>query len=267
MGNQYVGMPKQKPALDILIAMYSGNVEDVRKNLPIIMRTVDEKLTFVKPRVTLAYNGAPPPSWDEMKALVKPWKNIRITSVSKPGKGNAILNNVRSTDSDIVAYMDADLATSITGLPSLIETVRNGADVSTGSRYHSDSKISRDLVRLFVSKVYTHLLLKYVLRVSFADPQCGFKAFKRKRCLPIISKVQDSWFFFETELLFLAERHGLKIVEIPVTWEERSNSSVRLFPTIIDFLKNMMRLLQQRRVPKNPPWKEDVLVIRDASHA
>jgi glycosyltransferase involved in cell wall biosynthesis len=260
-------MVHPQASVDILLATYAGNVSDVRANLPQIMGECKKSLRDVRWRVTLAYNGKPPSSWNELKEIAALWTNVRITHVNTPGKGSAILNGLWENDADYVVYMDADLATEVGGVSSLIHELKKGSDLVSGSRYHPQSKIVRDPIRLLVSKVYTGVVLRFFLGATFSDPQCGFKGFNRARILPILGDVRDSWFFFETELMFSAQIHGLKISEVPVIWYERGNSSVKLIPTMINFFQNIWRV---RTHPptlgnKNPVWHQLVEVIRNAS--
>jgi len=251
------------PTLDILIATYAGNFSCVEENLPVILRACQEKLSFIRWRVVLSYNGGDSQLASAEK-LAKKNENVCLTYVRKPGKGNAILNGIRASPADFVAYMDADLATDLNVLPVLVHTVMN-ADLVSGSRYHANSTIQRDWIRFLVSSVYTKILLRGFLGVHFTDPQCGFKAFNRKRIAPILDQVEDSWFFFETEFTYKAEQSGLRIIEIPVTWREQPNSSVKLIPTILNFLQNIWRLRMKHARSVNPPWIENVSRPHDAS--
>lgn len=252
--------------VDILLATYAGNVSDVQIHLPQIMKECTQSLCDVRWRVTLAYNGKKPSSWNELKEITTSWKNVRITHVNNPGKGSAILNGVWENNADYVVYMDADLATEVGGVSSLIHELKKGVDLVSGSRYHPKSKIVRDPIRLLVSKVYTGVVLRFFLGAAFSDPQCGFKGFNRARILSILGDVRDSWFFFETELMFAAQIHGLKISEVPVVWYERGNSSVQLLPTIIDFFQNIWRVRTNppQRENKKPVWEQRVNIIRNA---
>lgn len=255
-------MVNTMPTLDILIAAYPGNFGDIQHNLPRIIDACEEKLTQVRWRVTIAYNGNDA-SLNEAVKLAQSLPHVRVTYVKNPGKGNAVLNNIRTNTGDFVSYMDADVATDLKDFSALIAAVLN-SDLASGSRYHPQSTIQRDWLRFAVSSVYTMIILRLILGAQFTDPQCGFKALNRKRMLPIIEQVHDAWFFFETEFTYLAQKNGMKIVEIPISWIERPNSSVKLIPTIINFLHNLFRLRFGKKTQTIPPWVEDVKVIHDS---
>ena len=86
-----------------------------------------------------------------------------------------------------------------------------------------------------------------VLRVSFRDAQCGFKAVRADVAKGLLPLVGDDGWFFDTELLVIAERSGLRIVEVPVDWVDDSDSRVRILPTVLSDLRGVVRLLAQRR--------------------
>lgn len=253
------------PTLDILIPAYAGNFSCVEKNLLVIFRACQDKLSHMKWRIIIAYNGGDAQLANAVRAAKK-YENMGVSYVQKPGKGNAILNSIRASTADYVLYMDADLATDLSVLPILVKTVMD-ADMVSGSRYHPLSIIHRDWVRLIVSSVYTRIILRSFLGVHFTDPQCGFKAFNRTKILPILDEVKDAWFFFETELTYKAERKGLKIIEIPVTWREQPNSSVKLIPTIINFIQNLWRLRAGKKITTPPSWIENVKMIHPAAYS
>jgi glycosyltransferase involved in cell wall biosynthesis len=257
-------MLPSKPKIDLLIAVYPGNIMDISQNLPKILGFFRKNFQKNPWRITLAYNGSNQKGADDLLKVIQKTKNVRLSQVQKPGKGNAVLNGIAESSADIVCYMDADLATDVKDLPQLIQQVENGAHLATGSRYHPKSQIKRDFVRWIVSKIYTGFLLKIGLGAAFTDPQCGFKAVNKKEVLPILMTVQDAWFFFETELQYRVQQNNLKIKEIPVKWTEMENSSVALIPTIINFLKNLYRI-KFEKIPKRTPWKEEVKIIKEAS--
>jgi glycosyltransferase involved in cell wall biosynthesis len=153
----------------------------------------------------------------------------------KRGRGYALRNLWNSVPADIYAFTDADLPAGPEALGQVIEAVRNGADVATGSRYKAGARLSRPPLRSFVSQVYN-----WIIRTSFQDGifdhQCGVKAFSRtalKTLLPL-SK-EDSW-FWDTEILVLANKAGLRVDEIPVTWTEKKHKLTSIRRLVSDVL-------------------------------
>lgn len=250
-----------RPRVDILIATYSGNVSDVRQNIPIILDYCQANLTKYHWRITLAYNGRLVSEKELIESFHR-FPRVRITHVSRPGKGSAVLNGVLSSTATYALYMDADIATDLEGIPLVLEKLEQGADLVSGSRYHPHSRIARDPLRLFVSWVYTQILLRFFLGAKFSDPQCGFKGFHCERMRPVLSTVEDSWFFFETEFTYAAQRMGRKIVEIPVKWKEMGNSSVKLIPTILNFIRNLLRIRFIEGTPSKKEWMQDPELVQ-----
>lgn len=145
---------------------------------------------------------------------------VLVFQEKAPGRGVAIRNAWKYfSDFDIYSYMDADLATDIRDFRLLILKVAEGYDLAAGSRYLPESNIKRSFLREAMSRVY-NLILKLILKVSFRDAQCGFKAFSAKLVKELFEKTGDDGWFWDTELMILACRGGYKVLEVPVSWKE-----------------------------------------------
>ena len=160
----------------------------------------------------------------------------------KPGKGYGVLNAWKNSSADILIYMDIDLATSLQSFEQMIYEIRKGADIAVGSRYLATSKIKRSLLRYLMSKIYHIFLINKFLRLPIKDVQCGFKAIKKSAFQQLRFDISDYEFFFEAEMLFLAYRLKMKIVEIPVFWKESKVSGLRIFNTSFFFIINIIKL-------------------------
>jgi len=138
--------------------------------------------------------------------------------------------------------MDVDLSTDLKHLPDLITAIGDqGYDVATGSRLMRQSQTTRSWKREVISRIY-NLFVKAVLFTRFSDAQCGFKAVSRKAVEHIIPQVADQSWFFDTELLVLAEKQGYRIKDIPVVWLEDDDSRVKIFKTGWDDIKGVCRV-------------------------
>lgn len=146
--------------------------------------------------------------------------------------------------------MDADLSTNLNYLPELIKAIEiEGYDISIGSRLSKNSIVRiRSFLREFLSKSY-NILIKLMFFTSFNDSQCGFKALNKNLVKNVLPIVRDNNWFFDTELLIIAEKMGYKIKQIPVRWIDYTSSKVKILKTIIDDLKGLLRL----RIVM--PWK------------
>jgi putative flippase GtrA len=143
-----------------------------------------------------------------------------------------------------VAYMDVDLSTDLKALLPLVAPLVSGhSDLAIGSRLSRGSRVVRGPKREFISRTY-NLILKASLGASFSDAQCGFKAIRRDVAERLLPLVEDNNWFFDTELLVLAERAGLRIHEVPVDWTDDPGSTVNIVDTAVEDLKGVWRLLR-----------------------
>ncbi len=151
--------------------------------------------------------------------LAAEFPKVSYLFVSKKGKGVAIKTAWQENPADIYCFMDADLATDLSALPFLIEAIIEGSDVAIGNRFHPQSKVKRSLVRKLVSQSY-RLFLKIILGLKINDVPCGFKAINSKVAKELLGQIKNKEWFFDSELVILAEKKGYKIKEIPVIWRD-----------------------------------------------
>lgn len=169
--------------------------------------------------------------------------------VEKSGKGGAIKNYFNASEADILVYMDIDLAVDLHNLPSLLQPLLNyQADLCFGSRMLPDSVKVRSWSREISSKVYLWLS-RYLLKHNFTDLQCGFKAINRKAWQCVSTEIKDEAWFFDTELICLANKKAFRIKEIPVNWSEnrysRRRSKVKVWKEAWIFLRQTIKLRQR----------------------
>src|SRR6188768_480417 len=139
--------------------------------------------------------------------------------------------------------MDVDLSTDLRGLLPLVAPLMSGhSDLAIGSRLAHGARVVRGPKRELISRGYNRLL-HTVLRAKFSDAQCGFKAVRRDVLDTLMDDVQDDGWFFDTELLVLAQRRGLRIHEVPVDWVDDPDSRVNIVQTAVTDLKGVARLL------------------------
>jgi glycosyltransferase involved in cell wall biosynthesis len=177
--------------------------------------------------------------------LSSTYSDVRFITLSQRGRGRALRAAWLQTTCDVMCYMDVDLSTDLRHLPELIGAVlRDGYDLATGSRLLPDSVTKRSFKREFISRVY-NIFVKTVLFTGFSDAQCGFKAISREVAERIIPQIEDQSWFFDTELLVLAEKQGFRIKDIPVIWTEDDDSRVKIVQTAWDDIKGVLRLRRQ----------------------
>jgi glycosyltransferase involved in cell wall biosynthesis len=167
---------------------------------------------------------------------------VAVLDVPVKGRGLALRTAWLTSEADVSAYMDVDLSSDLAHLPALVDPIAAGeADLAFGSRLAARSETQRGLLRETLSRGYV-LILNTVLRLRVSDAQCGFKAISREAARAIIPLVRDGKWFFDTELLWVAQRNGYRLREVPVRWVEDTDSSVAIVSTVLDDLRGVWRL-------------------------
>ena len=138
--------------------------------------------------------------------------------------------------------MDVDLSTDLNALLPLVAPLLSGhSDVAIGTRLARGARVVRGPKREVISRCY-NLLLHVTLGTRFSDAQCGFKAIRADAARVLLPLTTDSGWFFDTELLVLAERAGLRIHEVPVDWIDDPDSRVKVVATALGDLRGIVRL-------------------------
>lgn len=168
--------------------------------------------------------------------------DVRFLQLPQRGRGRALRHAWTMSDADVMCYTDVDLSTELEALPKLVKgVIVDGYDLGTGSRLLSESKTVRSFKREFISRSY-NVFIKAVLWTSFSDAQCGFKVVSRRVVQEIVPEVKDQAWFFDTELLVLAEKRGYKIMDLAVRWIEDDDSRVKIMRTAWEDIKGVFRV-------------------------
>src|ERR1700733_11281850 len=232
--------PATPPQVEIVVP-----VRNEERDLAPSVRRLHTYLTGQFPftaRITIADNGSTDGTWAAALALARELRLVRAVRLDQPGRGRALRAIWAASDCEVLAYMDVDLSTDLNALLPLVAPLLSGhSDVAIGSRLAHGSRGVRGPKREIISRCY-NLLLRITLGARFSDAQCGFKAigaFQARQLLPL---VEDRGWFFDTELLVLAERAGLRIHEVPVDWIDDSDSRVDIVATARADLRGIARL-------------------------
>lgn len=176
-------------------------------------------------QILICDNGSTDSTPQVASQLMAAHENLRYLRLPRPGRGNALRISWSSFDVDIYAYMDIDLATNLEAWGRLITPlVNDAADITIGNRRHKNSFCTRTISRRFYSHVY-HSFARALLSVNSPDLQCGFKALTRN-AVALVNQTTETGWLFDTELIAIAERSALRIMDVPVTWSEGSTSTV-----------------------------------------
>src|SRR5215510_2238713 len=192
--------------------------------------------------ITIADNGSTDGTWAQALALAAELPPVRAVRLARPGRGGALRSVWAASDADVVAYMDVDLSTGLNALLPLLAPLLSGhSDVAIGTRLARGARVIRGPRRELISRAY-NLLLHATLGTAFSDAQCGFKAIRAAAARRLLPLTTDTGWFFDTELLVLAERAGLRIHEVPVDWIDDPDSRVNLISTAVADLRGIARL-------------------------
>lgn len=237
-------MSRQSTRVDIVIPVLN-EAHVLRKSVETVLRFGRDTLLY-QWRIVIVDNGSTDGTQKVAKELEAQYSEVAFIHLVQRGRGRALRSAWLQSKADIVCYMDVDLSTRLDHLPNLLDAIAvEGYDISTGSRLMRESRTSRSFKREFISRCY-NFIVKAVLLTKFSDAQCGFKAVSRKAVEAIVPKVEDQSWFFDTELLVLAEKQGYRIKDIPVVWVEDDDSRVKIFKTGWDDIKGVLRLFWGR---------------------
>ena len=220
-------------------------VHNEARGLGLAIRRVHAYLTDQLPfpaRITIAENGSTDATWMRARELEDEFPLVRAVQIGQPGRGGALRSAWSASDADVLAYMDVDLSTDLNALLPLIAPLVSGhSDVAIGTRLAWGARVVRGPRREIISRCY-NLLLYATLGTRFSDAQCGFKAIRAEAARALMPLTADRGWFFDTELLVLAQRAGLRIHEVPVDWIDDCDSRVKVIATALADLRGIARL-------------------------
>ncbi|MFB7743346.1 glycosyltransferase [Streptomyces sp. NPDC056132] len=232
--------PAGTPVLDVTIPVYNEE-----RDLERCVRRLHEYLARTFPygfRITVADNASTDSTPAISGRLEREISEVRAFRLEEKGRGRALRTVWSASDAPVLAYMDVDLSTDLNALLPLVAPLISGhSDLAIGSRLARSSRVVRGAKREFISRTY-NLILRGSLAARFSDAQCGFKAIRRDVAQRLLPMVEDTGWFFDTEMLVLAERAGLRIHEVPVDWVDDPASTVHIVSTAMDDLRGVWRI-------------------------
>jgi len=229
--------------VDIVLPVY-----DEEATLEVSVRRIHDYLSAHFPfawRITIANNASRDHTWAIATRLAHELDNLRAIHLPQKGRGRALREAWSQSDAEVVAYMDVDLSTDLDALLPLVAPLASGhSDVAIGTRLAKSAHVVRGPKRELISRAY-NLILKATLHNGFSDAQCGFKAVRADVARALLPLVEDDGWFFDTELLALAEHNGLRIHEVPVDWVDDADSRVDVRATAMEDLRGIWRVLRR----------------------
>jgi glycosyltransferase involved in cell wall biosynthesis len=194
-------------------------------------------------QITIVDNASTDGTLQIARRLMYDLPHVGAMHLPAKGRGRALRTAWSVSRAEVLAYMDVDLSTDLNALLPLVAPLVSGhSDVAIGTRLHPSARVTRSRKRELISRGYNRLL-RLALHARFSDAQCGFKAIRSSAALELLPQIEDEAWFFDTELLVLAQRRGLRIHEVPVDWVEDGDSRVDIVPTALADLRGVLRLL------------------------
>ncbi|MCU1413708.1 MAG: glycosyl transferase, partial [Microbacteriaceae bacterium] len=227
-------------AFDIALPVYNEQ-RSLEQSVRVLHDYLEQEFD-VPWRITIADNASTDATAEIADRLAAELPGVVAVHMPEKGRGRALRKVWTESPADVVAYLDIDLSTDLKALPPLIAPLLSGhSDLSIGTRLARTSRVVRGAKREFISRSY-NLLLRGAMSVKFSDAQCGFKAIRADVARQLVPLVEDQGWFFDTELLIIAERSGLRIHEVPVDWVDDPDSTVDVVSTAKEDLKGMFRV-------------------------
>ncbi|HWF54841.1 MAG TPA: dolichyl-phosphate beta-glucosyltransferase [Solirubrobacteraceae bacterium] len=193
-------------------------------------------------RIVIADNASTDATLFLARELARELPSVDVLHLTEKGRGRALRAAWTDTDADVVCYMDVDLSTDLNALLPLVSGLISGhSDVAIGTRLAPGSRVTRGAKREFISRSYNRIL-RLGLGANFSDAQCGFKALRVDVARRLVPQIRDEGWFFDTELLVLAQRAGLRIHEVAVDWVDDPDSRVDIVSTALEDLRGVARL-------------------------
>ena len=241
-------LPTPAPQIDVVVP-----VHDEAAVLEHSVRRLHRFLSAELPltwRIVVADNASTDATAAIAERLRDELTGVELLRLERKGRGRALRAAWSASHARVVCYMDADLSTDLRGLLPLVAPLLSGhSDLAIGTRLAHGARVVRSPKRELISRAYNRLL-HAALRARFSDAQCGFKAVRRDVLDGLLENVRDDGWFFDTELLVLAQRRGLRIHEVPVDWIEDPDSRVAIVRTAIEDLRGVARLAATSQVAR-----------------
>ena len=229
------------PVLDVVVPVHNEetDLEPCLRRLHAHLRALPYPF-----RITVAENASTDGTVEVAHRVAAELSDIEVLVLPEAGRGRALRTAWLRSDAPVLVYMDVDLSTDLAALLPLVAPLISGhSDLAIGTRLSRSSRVVRGAKREIISRGY-NMLLRRTLAISLSDAQCGFKAIRADVARRLLPLVEDAGWFFDTELLVLAERAGLRIHEVPVDWIDDPDTRVDIVSTARADLAGIARMLR-----------------------
>jgi len=235
------GLPRlDAPTVDVVVPVLD-EAQTLEANVELLLGYLRREYPFGF-RIVIADNASTDGTPEIAARLAAAYPEVESLRLDRRGRGRALRTAWLASDADVVSYMDVDLSTNLESFLPLVAPILSGhSELAIGTRLARQAHVRRKLGREVLSRGY-NALVHLGFRAGFSDAQCGFKAMRGDVARRLVPLVEDDGWFFDTELLLLAERNGFRIHEVPVDWIEDLDSRVDLVPTIAGDLAGLARM-------------------------
>ncbi|HZV48959.1 MAG TPA: dolichyl-phosphate beta-glucosyltransferase [Candidatus Dormibacteraeota bacterium] len=226
--------------VDVVIPVY--NEERVLEEKIHELHDFLSSVMYVPWQIVIADNASTDKTREVAQKLSRDLQHVSTLHIPHKGRGLALKTAWGQSLASVMTYMDVDLSTNLNSFLPLIAPILSGhSDIAIGSRLRRGARVSRRFKREFISRSY-NLLVKFVMHSHFSDAQCGFKAISARAARLLLPRIENNTWFFDTELLLLAEHMGLRIFEVPVDWIEDLDSRVNIPKTVMEDVQGLWRM-------------------------
>ena len=227
-------------SIDIMIPVLNEE-----RDLPRCVATLRGFLAGAIPnpwRIVIADNGSDDTTPDVSRRLMQEYPEVGYLRLEQRGRGRALRKAWLESQADLVSYMDVDLSTDLSAFPPMVKALEEGYDLAVGSRLARGAKVSRRVLKREITSRGYNMLIKTMFFTKFSDAQCGFKALTRAAAQALVPHIKDTGWFFDSELLIIAEKRGFRIKDVPVAWTDDPDTRVRVVRTALKDVQGLLRL-------------------------
>lgn len=215
-------------------------------------QTLPQVATFIEAQayqaeVMVVDDGSTDSTTQIVEAIAEKHPSVRLVRAEHGGKGHAVKTGMLQTRSEYAFLCDADLAMPITELPKFLPPIQNGYQVAIGSREGQGAvRYNEPVYRHLMGRVF-NWVVKVLAVPGFEDTQCGFKCFHHSVIQDLFSSQTINGFGFDVEVLYLAQKRGYRIIEVPIHWYYQSESKVHPIRDTIRMVRDIMTVRRNDR--------------------
>lgn len=215
-----------------------------------IVKSLDQAIAYAgkhgsRMEVIVVNDGSTDATAEIVRKFGEQHPSVRLVeNPGNRGKGFSVRNGMLHAHGDVLLFSDADLSSPIEEVDKLLAALQSGADVAIGSRWvQKELQLKpQPFYRRLLGRIF-NLALRAILGLNFKDTQCGFKAFRRSAAELVFPQQKIERWGFDPELLYLAQRAGLRIAEVPVAWSHSAGTRIR---PLRDGMRMFVELFQIR---------------------